>query len=120
MFKKKNRSKKRSRAMLSAYSIIMILIILLGIVSHVLPKAKYMAAPLEEETSEEIGPGEWEGEEPTGGPAELQSESATDDEIALPEGESFEPAVGDEVKTKTCLKTKKLKKKPVQKLLVEY
>ena len=96
MFKKKNRSKKRSRAMLSAYSIIMILIILLGIVSHVLTKAKYMAAPLEEETSEEIGPGEWEGEEPTGGPAELQSESATDDEIALPEGESFEPVVGDE------------------------
>ena len=106
MFKKKNRSKKRSRAMLSAYSIIMILIILLGIVSHVLPKAKYMAAPLEEETSEEIGPGEWEGEEPTGGPAELQSESATDDEIALPEGESFEPAVGDEVKDENLSENK--------------
>ena len=106
MFRKKNRSKKRSRAMLSAYSIIMILIILLGIVSHVLPKAKYMAAPLEEETSEEIGPGEWEGEEPTGGPAELQSESATDDEIALPEGESFEPAVGDEVKDENLSENK--------------
>ena len=106
MFKKKNRSKKRSRAMLSAYSIIMVLIILLGIVSHVLPKAKYMAAPLEEETSEEIGPGEWEGEEPTGGPAELQSESATDDEIALPEGESFEPAVGDEVKDENLSENK--------------
>ena len=106
MFKKKNRSKKRSRAMLSAYSIIMILIILLGIVSHVLPKAKYMAAPLEEETSEEIGPGEWEGEEPTGGPAELQSESATDDEIALPEGESYEPAVGDEVKDENLSENK--------------
>ena len=109
MFKKKNRSKKRSRAMLSAYSIIMILIILLGIVSHVLPKAKYMAAPLEEETSEEIGPGEWEGEEPTGGPAELQSESATDDEIALPEGESFEPAVGDEVKDENLSENKEAK-----------
>lgn len=51
MFKKKNR-KKSSRAMLSAYSIIMILIVLLGILSHVLPKAKYQvitpedAAPL--------------------------------------------------------------------------
>lgn len=49
MFKKKNR-KKSSRAMLSAYSIIMILIILLGILSHVLPKAKYQAAPAEDET----------------------------------------------------------------------
>ncbi|MBQ7202147.1 YfcC family protein [Candidatus Saccharibacteria bacterium] len=42
MFKKKNR-KKTSRAMLSAYSIIMILIVLLGILSHVLPRAKYQA-----------------------------------------------------------------------------
>ena len=48
MFKRK-KSKKRSRAMLSAYSIIMILIILLGILSHVLPKAKYTAL-VEEET----------------------------------------------------------------------
>ena len=65
MFRKKNRSKKRTRAMLSAYSIIMILIILLGILSHTLPKAKYAAAPVEDsEVSEEIGPGEWEGEVP--------------------------------------------------------
>lgn len=86
MFKKKNRSKKRTRAMLSAYSIIMILIILLGILSHVLPKAKYEAAPLEEEESSvEVGPGEWEGEVPAEG-----------SEIELPEGESFEPAVSDE------------------------
>ena len=49
MFKKKNR-KKTSRAMLSAYSIIMILIVLLGILSHVLPKAKYHEAPVEDET----------------------------------------------------------------------
>ena len=48
MFKRK-KSKKRSRAMLSAYSIIMILIILLGILSHVLPKAKYTAVPAVEE-----------------------------------------------------------------------
>ena len=68
MFRKKNRSKKRTRAMLSAYSIIMILIILLGILSHVLPKAQYMAAPVDG-TGEELlevdpGTGEWEGEVP--------------------------------------------------------
>ena len=99
MFRKKNRSKKRSRAMLSAYSIIMILIILLGILSHVLPKAKYMAAPSEEDAaSVEVGPGEWEGEMPAGGPAELNGEApAKPNETVLPEGESFEPAVGDEV-----------------------
>ena len=52
--------------MLSAYSIIMILIILLGILSHVLPKAKYTLAPADEEKSSvEVGPGEWEGEAPT-------------------------------------------------------
>ena len=50
MFRKKNRSKKRTRAMLSAYSIIMILIILLGILSHVLPKARYAAVVSDEET----------------------------------------------------------------------
>lgn len=102
MFRKKNRSKKRTRAMLSAYSIIMILIILLGILSHVLPKAQYIAAPLDEtEASEEVGPGEWEGEMPEGGPAELKGEvppkPADGEETALPEGESFEPAVGDEI-----------------------
>lgn len=102
MFRKKNRSKKRTRAMLSAYSIIMILIILLGILSHVLPKAQYIAAPLDEtEASEEVGPGEWEGEMPEGGPAELKGEvppkPADGEEVVLPEGESFEPAVGDEI-----------------------
>ncbi|MBQ3453021.1 YfcC family protein [Candidatus Saccharibacteria bacterium] len=101
MFRKKNRSKKRSRAMLSAYSIIMILIILLGILSHVLPKAKYTAAMLEEEApSVEVGPGEWEGEMPTGGPAELNGERPEPPKEALdelPDGESFTPAVGDEV-----------------------
>ena len=73
MFNKKNR-KKNSRAMLSAYSIIMILIILLGILSHVLPRAQFVpvAPELPEELSEvltdtetempsvEVGPGEWE------------------------------------------------------------
>ena len=90
MFKKKNRSKKRSRAMLSAYSIIMIMIILLGILSHVLPKAKYMAASFDEpEESVEVGPGEWEGEVP--------EDDGTTDTIELPEGESVTPEVGDEV-----------------------
>ena len=99
MFRKKNRSKKRSRAMLSAYSIIMILIILLGILSHVLPKAKYMAAPLEDdEASVEVGPGEWENEMPAGGSAVLEGETSEEETpIELPEGESFTPAVGDEV-----------------------
>ena len=105
MFRKKNRSKKRSRAMLSAYSIIMILIILLGILSHVLPKAKYAAVSLEEESSEEIGPGEWEGEGSSDGTAESDDEGAVDaqdadgaqNELVLPEGESVAPAVGDEI-----------------------
>ena len=98
MFRKKNRSKKRARAMLSAYSIIMILIILLGILSHVLPKAKYTVAPVEDESaSVEVGPGEWEGEMPNGGPAELNGEMPPKpDGIEMPEGENFEPAVGDE------------------------
>ena len=68
MFRKKNRSKKRARAMLSAYSIIMILIILLGIMSHILPKVKYSVAMPEEESAVEVGPGEWEGESADGGP----------------------------------------------------
>ena len=101
MFRKKNRSKKRTRAMLSAYSIIMILIIILGILSHVLPKAQYVAAPVEtEEASIEVGPGEWEGEMPEGGPAELNGEVPPRPEdgerIVLPEGESVQPIVGDE------------------------
>ncbi len=98
MFKKKNRSKRRSRAMLSAYSIIMVLIILLGLLSHVLPKAKYVMAPLEEEASVEVGPGEWEGETPSGGSDELNSEESEgiQEELALPEDESLDPEVGDE------------------------
>ena len=77
MFRKKNRSKKRSRAMLSAYSIIMILIILLGILSHVLPKAKYMAAPIEyEETGEVI-----ELDESEDGLLESDDESLPEDEL---------------------------------------
>ena len=101
MFRKKNRSKKRTRAMLSAYSIIMILIILLGILSHVLPKAEFVPVALEDdESSVEVGPGEWEGEMPEGGPAKLDGEMPPrpdEEKIVLPEGESFEPAVGDDV-----------------------
>ncbi len=99
MFRKKNRGKKRTRAMLSAYSIIMILIILLGILSHVLPRAQFAVAPVEsEEASVEVGPGEWEGEMPAGGPAVLNEEApAEDTAIVLPEGESVTPVVGDDV-----------------------
>ena len=102
MFRKKNR-KKRSRAMLSAYSIIMILIILLGILSHVLPRAEFVAITPEssEELVEpgsgnskpelppnvEVGPGEWEGEMPADRPEEMN----------LPEGESFDPEVGNDL-----------------------
>lgn len=97
MFKKKNRSKKRSRAMLSAYSIIMILIILLGILSHALPDAQYMAAPLEEETaSEELSEEELESEAVTTGAEEsteatelLSEESAVDEAIATADEESL-------------------------------
>ena len=100
MFKKKNRSKKRTRAMLSAYSIIMILIILLGILSHVLPKAQFALAPVDEEdaASVEVGPGEWEGEMPAGGPAVLNEEAPAEDmAMPLPDGESVAPVVGDDV-----------------------
>ena len=91
MFRKKNRSKKRTRAMLSAYSIIMILIIILGICSHVLPKAKYTAAIVDDESSEvEVGPGEWEGEVPA-------SETT---ELTLPEGETVTPEVGNEASSR--------------------
>ena len=93
MFRKKNRSKKRARAMLSAYSIIMILIILLGILSHVLPRAQYAAIPpeAEETPSVEVGPGEWEGETPTGGPAELEVEAPEVGDTAEPMAEVAEP-----------------------------
>ena len=53
MFKKKNRN-KNSRPMLSAYSIIMILIIALGIISHLLPKAQFTPIPVEEPPTNEV------------------------------------------------------------------
>ena len=92
MFTKKKRGKKRSRAMLSAYSIIMILIVLLGVLSHVLPRAKYAAISFQDQDVEsvEIGPGEWEDESPNGGPEELKVEApeVTDEEHM--EGESVD------------------------------
>lgn len=103
MFRKKNRSKKRTRAMLSAYSIIMVLIILLGILSHVLPKAKYAMAPVEEdEASVEVGPGEWEDEVPAEGAS-----------LELSAGESFEPAVSDEVTGENLPESRMLTEEPV-------
>lgn len=54
MSKKKNR-KKSSRSMLSAYSIIMLLTILLGAISHLLPNAQFAPIVAEETpTTEEI------------------------------------------------------------------
>ena len=102
MFRKKNRSKKRTRAMLSAYSIIMILIVLLGILSHVLPKAKYMVAPIElEEPSVEVGPGEWENETEAGGPDELKTEGLSElevgDEVTGAESPEFRMLTGEEI-----------------------
>ena len=89
MFRKKNRGKKRTRAMLSAYSIIMILIILLGILSHVLPRAKYTLATPEDSNSVEVGPGEWEGEASEGGPTELKDGGPeVGDDVSLGESES--------------------------------
>ena len=101
MFKKKNR-KKNSRAMLSAYSIIMILIIALGILSHLLPKAQYAAlVPEEEVPSVEVGPGEWEGEAPAEDTEETTSEETmveetTSEEGAEPAEASMEEAVTEE------------------------
>lgn len=91
MFRKKNRSKKRSRAMLSAYSIIMILVVLLGISSHVLPKAQFAVAPVEEDTpSMEVSPEEGKGEAPEGGPIKLEEGPLSEDEkVDFPEGEFY-------------------------------
>ena len=92
MFRKKNQSKKRTRAMLSAYSIIMILIILLGIMSHVLPRAKY--APITDgdtEPSVNVGPGEWEGEAPEGGLLEGELTDAPNPSEAPVVSEESEP-----------------------------
>jgi uncharacterized ion transporter superfamily protein YfcC len=92
MFRKKNQSKKRTRAVLSAYSIIMILIILLGILSHVLPRAKY--APIvdsDTEASVNVGPGEWEGEAPEQGTLEGELTEAPDPSEAPKVSEESEP-----------------------------
>lgn len=90
MFRKKNRNKKRSRAMLSAYSIIMILIVALGILSHVLPKAKYTAVKPEAESSEEV-----QAEAPTEGEKVVPAAAGgavVEGQAAGPEPET-EPAV---------------------------
>ena len=99
MFRKKNR-KKNSRAMLSAYSIIMILIIALGILSHLLPKAQYAAlVPEEEVPSVEVGPGEWEGEAPAEDTEETTSEETMVEETTSEEGTEPAEASMEEVVT---------------------
>ena len=99
MFRKKNR-KKNSRAMLSAYSIIMILIIALGILSHLLPKAQYAAlVPEEEVPSVEVGPGEWEGEAPAEDTEETTSEETMVEETTSEEGTEPAEASMEEIVT---------------------
>lgn len=100
MFRKKNRSKKRSRAMLSAYSIIMILTILLGILSHVLPKAKYSVTPIENEVIEEFDETELEDSEAlegevllTNGQVESENETASSGEELI----IYENASADDI-----------------------
>lgn len=56
MLKKKRNRKKKSRLMLSAYSIIMILIVALGIISHLMPKAKFAPLPSETPPTAKIAP----------------------------------------------------------------
>lgn len=77
LFKKKTH-KRRARAMLSAYSIIMILIILLGVLSHVLPSAQFV--PVESDTAE----------------AELVEDTEFLDENELVSEEAEEEAVEEE------------------------
>ena len=84
--------------MLSAYSIILILTIILGIVSHVLPRAQFAVVPAEPDNgaSVEVGSGEWEGEMPASEPAQLNNQvPAENTPMPLPDGESVTPTVGD-------------------------
>ncbi|MBR2753740.1 YfcC family protein [Candidatus Saccharibacteria bacterium] len=112
MFRKKNRSKRRSRAMLSAYSIIMILIILLGILSHVLPKAKYTAAPLDEEES--LIEAEVEEEAVTGEPELLIDNEVVDSAITEETVDREEPlAIETEASEAEELSTDENESEPV-------
>lgn len=88
MLKQKKR-KKNSRSMLSAYSIIMILIIALGIISHLLPKAQFVPVPAEEVETTENAP-EDEAEAPAG---ETNTDSAdVDTAVNATEDEAQAPA----------------------------
>lgn len=84
MLKQKKR-KKNSRSMLSAYSIIMILIIALGIISHLLPKAQFVPVPAEETETTENAP-ENEAEMPAEGtgtdPVDADTTDTTDGQSA--------------------------------------
>lgn len=86
MAKKKTR-KRNSRPMLSAYSIIMILIIALGIISHLLPKAQFTPiVPPEEptiEASEEVAETETNNEVVINETTDESTDSET-----TPEGEN--------------------------------
>ena len=73
----------------------MVLIILLGILSHLLPKAQYMPITNDETSEVEVGPGEWEGESPTGGPGPLLT-GGTLELPELPKGEPVAPTASEE------------------------
>lgn len=81
---KQKKSQKKRRSMLSAYSIIMILIIALGIISHLLPKAEFVPVLPEEETSVEEKAEEGTSEEqptetePSAEPTDATDENAPD------------------------------------------
>ncbi len=97
--KRGGRRKKVSRAMLSAYTIIMILIVALGLLSHVLPRAQYAAVVSDVETapSVEVGPGEWEGEVPAENAVieETVIEPQTYESLGACEAENTECAIVD-------------------------
>ena len=102
MFRKKNRSKKRTRAMLSAYSIIMILIILLGILSHVLPKIEYVEdlTVLPDDSSIEVDSEELEDEVLEEEPVLLESlEQADSEDSTLSDEEELISEESDEIES---------------------
>lgn len=82
MFKKNQKKgrKKSGRSMLSAYSIIMILVIAVGIISHLLPKAQFTPV-IEEETELEaqVETTETDSEDAAG----VEAEEITEDEAIV-------------------------------------
>lgn len=93
MLKKRKDRRKRARAMLSAYSIIMILIILLGLASNLLPKAQFMAAPEEVEELEAVEEVALASEESVEATIAVESDIESVTLIAEEEASKEEPAI---------------------------